>query len=193
MKIDFNLDFLYYQEKQILDATDPKMDELRPDIESFETYLKTTSILNIVALIVKSYSNNYPQEKYWYTKLLVENAYKINVEYPDNLDEEADLYAITEEIERNDIKHLILRRFDDFKNNSYFLNSLELAFIEPQNLDKLSEAIQRELGNISFSINNTNQQVIFSVDNSPISEIILKPDSFLLNINPNKRVRYFGG
>ncbi|MDH7447097.1 hypothetical protein [Aquimarina sp. 2201CG14-23] len=192
MNIDFDLAFLYYQEKAILDARDPKMEELDSHIKKFSVYLKTASIFDLIKLIVFAYKKKYGQEKYWYRKILILGSSKIDFSFLDNLDEEADLYAPKEIIDRDDIKHLILRRFDDVENNSLFLKELELAFISSQDRILLTQGIAEELSGLSFSRSDTAQESTFVVNDSPIASIRISTSKFILTINQDKWVRYFG-
>jgi len=192
MNLDFKLDFLYYQEQQILDGKDPKMDELRPHIFKFKEYMGAAPLENIIQLILHAHEEKYPQPKYWYTKLLVPNSSSIEVTYPSDLDEESDLYLSPKEMTRDDLSHLILRQFDDVANNSFLLKELELAFEEPQDYPALVQTIEGSLEGLTFVKDETLEETVFTVEDSPIANVRITPNTFVLGINQDTWIRYLG-
>jgi len=84
MNLNFETEFLYYHELKILDASDPKMDELRPHIKKFAEFLKNAPLEEVIEFIVMSYSKKHCHYKYWFTELLDIHIYKIDdiVIYP---------------------------------------------------------------------------------------------------------------
>ncbi|OED44519.1 hypothetical protein AB832_01920 [Flavobacteriaceae bacterium (ex Bugula neritina AB1)] len=193
MNLDFNLDFLYYQEKAILDARDPKMKELDPHISKFTSFFKNEPLMDILKLISKMYKNMHPQEKYLYRGFLIEDAYKINLEYPDYVDEESDLYIADKKLNRLDLKHVFLKRFDDAANNAYFLKEMELAFVSSQDHTAIADGIEEELKEVVYRRLDAVEEITFEVENSPIASIKISRDAFNMFINPDKWVRYFRG
>jgi len=163
MNIDFDLAFLYYQEKQILGADDPKMEESRPHIDKFTTYINTKPLEDIIELLCFSYKEKYGQTNYWYRRFLVRGAYKIPVDYPKELDEESDLYLSKKEMKRSDINSITFRRFDDFNNNVFQLKSLEIAFVETQDYLAFTERIEEVLESISYTKEELTEETIITV------------------------------
>jgi len=163
MTIDFDLAFLYYHKKQILGAEDPKMEELRPHIGKFTQYINTVSLEDIIALLCYSYKEKYGQTHYWYGAFLIEDAYKITVDYPKELNEESDLYLPKEKMKRSDINSITFRRFDDFDNNVFQLKSLEMAFVETQDYLAFTEKIEEVLEGISYTKEELTEETIITV------------------------------
>ena len=56
---------------------DEQLESYQEDIANFERYLKTESINTILSLIVLAYKDKYAQQSYFYSELLVEDAYAI--------------------------------------------------------------------------------------------------------------------
>ncbi|WP_299674404.1 hypothetical protein [uncultured Dokdonia sp.] len=190
MNIDFDIAFLYYQELAVLDGQDPKMEELRSHIDKFKKYVESSSLSDLLKLICISYKSKYGQESYWYTQLLIQDAYKIEAVYPSDLDEDSDLYLPEEKMIRKDLKHLILKRFDDFKNNAYLLKEMEIVFKESQDQLMLAQSIEGALGETSFMREDTLEETVFTVTNSPIASITINASTFIIVINQDKWIEY---
>jgi hypothetical protein len=188
MNIDFDLTFLYYQEVGILDGVDPKMEELYPHIDKFKVFVNTASLSDLLQLACISYKEKYGQEHYWFDQFLIEDAYKIETVYPDDLDEKIDLYLPKEKITRKDLKHLTLRMFDDINKKASFMKEMEVVFKESQEHLLLSQSIEE----VSFTREDTPEDIVFTVLDSPIASITINATTFKMVINQGKCVRYFG-
>ncbi len=189
MNTDIKLDFLYYQEAQILDASDPNMEIYKPQEEKFDNFMVTKSILEIVELIITSYKDKYAQHKFFAGCFYDVSKPMIDTQYPDYLDEH-DFYIPKEEMTREDIKHLILRIFkDDYnKTNARYLKELELVFLKPQNLNN---TILKALESKEVSMQETNGVIIYTVADSAISEIEISSTRFLMRTNSDKWKAYY--
>jgi hypothetical protein len=192
MNIDFDLAFLYYQEEGILDGVDPNMEQLYPHIDKFKKFIGSSSLSDLLQLICISYKEEYGQDKYWYSELLIKGAYKIAVIYPSDLDEEADIYLPKEKMIRKDLNHLTLKMFNDVKNNSYLLKEMEIVFKEPQDHLVLAQNIEEGLEGVSFTREDTLEEIAITVSDSPIASIAINATTFRMIINQDRWVRYFG-
>ena len=192
METDFKLDFLYYQEKAILDAKDPKMKEYLEDISRFQDFIKNESLINVVKIICRVYLNEYAQGKYIYRGFIIDGAYKINLVYPDFVDQESDLYVAENKLSREDINYVYFKRFDDAENNSYFLKELEIGFASLQDLMGIAKGVEEELGVTEFKRFNNSEGIEFIIKDSPIASIKIGSDKFNMIINQEKWIRYFG-
>jgi len=184
-----NLEFLYYQEKQILDGSDSEMKKLNPLINRFDEFMATSPIQETIKIIVLSYIEKYAQDKYFATCFYDLNSSLERPKKPDYLDK-YDFYMPKEEMIRKDIEHLILRIFkDDYeKTNARYLKELELAFSENQNLNN---TIEEALNGKEFSKKTTNETTIYTIEESPIAEIEVRPKKFIMRTNPDKWKAYY--
>ncbi|GGG23246.1 hypothetical protein GCM10011344_24980 [Dokdonia pacifica] len=192
MNIDFKLDFLYYQEEGILDGVDPKMQELYPHINKFGEFINMTSISDLLQLLCISYKKEYCQEHYWFDQFMIEGAYKIRTIYPDDLDEEIDLYLPEEKMVRDDLQYLAFKMFNDINRNASFVKEIVINFKESQNYLAIAQSIEDGLEGVSFTREDILDETIFIVLNSPIANIMISTDSFKMVINENKWIKYFG-
>ncbi len=78
---------------------------------------------------------------------------------------------------------------DDYeKTNAEYLTELELKF---KNNQDLIQAVEDALVGLHFTKEATTDGVIFKVEDSPISEIELKHDTFYLRTNRDKWIAYY--
>ena len=188
--MNLDLKFFYYPVKQILDAKDEEYIALWPIMDDFEKYINTSSIPEVCELIVISYKQQYAQQKYWYRKLLNGDSFGIDYEYPKELDEEADLFAPKEVLERNDFEYVLMRQFDDVEKNCYYLKEFEIKFSTSQDLIQFQVAIENGLEGKTFTKSSIANEVSYVVTNSSISKIVISDTKFLMHINPEKWVWY---
>lgn len=190
MNINLNLDFLYYQEEQILDGKDPNMKTYNEQEEVFDNYMISKSILKVVQVIILSYKEKYAQYKFFSTCFYDLNSPLDRPEKPKHLGK-YDFYMPKEEMSRKDIEHIILRKVRDEKRHSVrYLKELELMFVEPQ---ILGDAIEEALEGKEFSINESTENITYNIENSAISEIEVSPTKFVLRTNQDKWAVYYGG
>ncbi|WP_262150910.1 hypothetical protein [Chryseobacterium foetidum] len=192
MDINFKLDFFYYQEKAILDGRDPKMIELTPDIDKFEKFLKTQPLDKIIELLIHTYKDKYAQTQFWIMKLLVSNSLLIDDKYPSYLDEETDTFLSSKKIDRNDLKHFICKMILDLEKGCYFSNYIEFAFMKEQNINKFKEAVERSLDGKQYQILQSNGEITFKVENSPIAKVEITNKKIKTVFNPEKWIAYYG-
>lgn len=186
--IKLDLEFFYYPVKQILDAKDEEYIALWPMIDDFKKFINTTSIPEVCKLITITYKEQYAQQKYWYRNLLNKNSFEIDYEYPEGIDDEIDRYAPKNVLQRKDFEYILMRQFDDFEKNCYYLKEFEIKFSTPQNLGELQSAIENGLEEKEFTKSDTVDEVYYMVTDSPISRIEISTTKFLMRINPEKWV-----
>ena len=178
-----NLEFLYYQQKGVLDGVDPKMIELRPYIDEFKEYLSKEKLGNIVELLISSYLDMYAQSKYFFRGFLDADTYTIKVDYPDFVDLEKDLYLPIELMHRNDISYIYFNNFDDEDNtNALFLDELELSFVDKEH--GIATAVETALSGLDFSKEAVDNGFLYKLTNTPILEISVAPQEFRMKLNP---------
>ena len=192
MDINFKLDFFYYQEKAILDGRDPKMIELTPHIDKFETFLKTQSLDKIIELFIFTYKDKYAQTQFWRMRLLDDNALLVDDKYPSYLDEETDSFLSADSINRNDLKHFICKMILDLERGCYFSNYIEFAFIKEQNINKFKEVVERSLNGKQYQTLQSNGEITFKVENSPIAKVEISNKKIKTIFNPEKWIAYYG-
>ena len=192
MDINFKLDFFYYQEKAILDGRDPKMIELTPHIDKFKTFLTTQPLDKIIELFIHSYKDKYAQTQFWIMKLLVQNSRLIDDKYPSYLDEETDQFLSAKSINRDDLKHFICKMILDLERGCYFSNYIEFAFMKEQNINKFKEAVERSLNGKQYQILQSNGEITFKVENSPIAKVEITNKKIKTIFNPEKWIAYYG-
>ncbi|OCK50468.1 hypothetical protein BA768_04755 [Chryseobacterium sp. CBo1] len=192
MDINFKLDFFYYNELPVLDGRDPKMIELTPHIDKFKTFLATQPLDKIIELLVFTYKDKYAQTQFWTRKLLVNNSRLIDDEYPPYLDEDTDKFLSADSINRNDLKHFICKMILDLERGCYFSNYIEFAFMKEQNINKFKEAVERSLNGKQYQILQSNGEITFKVENSPIAKVEITNKKVKTIFNPEKWIAYYG-
>lgn len=192
MKIDFELEFLYYQERAILDGTDPKMKELEPHIEKFAHYITTVPIKELLKLMIIAYKDRFGQSNYWADYQIKRNRldYDYNFEYPEDLDEDKDLYMPTKVLERTDLQYIIVRKKLATKYLNPFLDTFEIAYkgLQPD----FSSTVQEALSGKAVTKTVNGDHTIFDLQESPIARITLSNDKFIMKINPDYW-KFYGG
>ncbi|MCK8482295.1 DUF4070 domain-containing protein [Psychroserpens algicola] len=190
MKTNLNLDFLYYQEQQILDGKDPNMETYEEQEDTFIDFVSTKPLSDVIKLFILSYKEKYAQHNFFAGCFYdIKTGMEQSTE-PENIGEH-DFFMSKEKMTRKDIEHIILRIFkDDYeKTNTRFLKELELVFTEPQDFNN---AITNALAGKDFSINELEGRKLFIIENSAISEIEISPLKFVLRTNSEKWVAYYG-
>lgn len=190
MVTNINLEFLYYQEKQGLDWTDPNMKIYDEQEWEFKRKMKTTDLKDVIKIIIEGYKEKYPQHKFFARCFRNSKAGIGNVIYPDHLGQ-YDYYQPSSKMARKDIEHLIMHIDKGIKGvgNARYMKELELEFFEPQNFDIV---VKIALKHKDFSTSHTSNSTIYKVKDSAISEIEITPLKFKLRTNPQKWIAYYG-
>lgn len=189
METKINLDFLYYQEKQGLDWTDPNM-EIYDDQEwEFKRKMKTVHLKDVIKLIINGYKEKYPQHKFFAICFYDTKTGIDTPPYPSHLGKH-DYYMPYNEMARKDIKHLIMHIDKGINGvgNARYMKELELEFFESQNFDIV---IKDTLKGKDFSTSQTSNSTVYKVKDSAISEIEITPLKFKLTTNPQKWIAYY--
>jgi len=193
MELNFNLDFLYYQKLIYLgNGKDEQLEAYREDIANFKTYLKTASLNNVINVIALAYKNKYAQEGYILRKLLVRGSSQIEVDYPEYVNEDSDLYLHPQHIDREDINYIYFKRLDDPENNTYYLEYLEMSVKTKLNLIVLKEQLEQVLDGKTYQVTNNEGVLSFTVEDSAIKSIEITENKFTMVTNPDKWERYLG-
>ncbi|PKH50016.1 hypothetical protein CXF68_04540 [Tenacibaculum sp. Bg11-29] len=173
----------------VLDGVDPKEEQYKQIVSSFNKKMKECELNKAVQLIILGYKEKYAQYKFYGGCFYEIKTPIIDTEYPDYLGMN-DFYMPKEEMKRKDIEHLILRIFkDDYeKTNTRYLQELELVFTESQDLN---DTIEKTLKGKVFSKKESSESIIFTVEDSPISEIEITSKKFILRTNPDKWKAYY--
>ncbi|WP_428743393.1 hypothetical protein [Tenacibaculum sp.] len=190
MKLDFNLDFLYYQGELILDGRDEKKEELRPDSIKFKKYVKETSIENLVELLILSYAKRYANDIYWSTRFIgdLDN----NISYPEELNEDIDFYLEEKEISKEGITKVVFKKYDDIDKNCYYTEWMYFEFTDQHNINNLLEPIKKGLQNVTYSQRQESSDVIIEPKDSAILKITVSSSSLRVDLNPDKWKVYRG-
>jgi len=192
MDINFKLDFFYYQEKAILDGEDPNMTELKPHIDKFKNFITKQPLDKVAELLILSYKEKYAQTQFWIMELLSEDSHLIHEKYPSYLDEETDYFLGTKKINRNDLKHIICKKILDLEKGCFFSTYIEFEFVKEQNINKFKEAVERSLNGKQYQILQSNGEITFKVENSPIAKIEIANKKIKTIFNPDKWISYYG-
>lgn len=190
MEINIKLDFLYYQEKQGLDWTDPNMGIYDEQEWEFDRKMKTAQLKDVIKLIICGYKEKYPQHKFFAGCFYDTKTGIGNGTYPDHLGK-YDYYQPSSKMARKDIKHLIMHIDKGINGvgNARYMKELELEFFNPQDFDT---AIKNALNGQDFSTSHESNSTIYKIKDSAISEIEINPLHFKLKTNPKKWVAYYG-
>lgn len=190
MVTNINLEFLYYQEKQGLDWTDPNMELYNEQEWEFDKQMKIMNLKDVIKIIIEGYNEKYPQHKFFKTCFYDTKTGIGNGTYPDHLGQ-YDYYQPSSKMARKDIKHLIMHIDKGIKGvgNARYMKELELEFFEPQNFDIV---VKIALKDKDFSTSHTSNSTIYKVKDSAISEIEITPLKFKLRTNPQKWIAYYG-
>ncbi|SHL41298.1 hypothetical protein [Chryseobacterium polytrichastri] len=192
MDINFKLDFFYYDELFVLDGIDPKTTELKPHIDKFKSFITTKPLDKVVELLIFSYKEKYAQNHFWTMNLLIEDSYKIEDKYPSYLDEKTDIYLSSKKINRIDFEHLICKLKFDTDKGCCFSEYMEFSFKQQQNINKFKEAVEKSLNGKQYQIIQSNDNLTFKVENSPIALVEITGKKVKITINPDKWIAYYG-
>ena len=192
MNIDFKLDFFYYNEMVVLDGIDPKMIELKPHINKFKTFLTTQSLEKTIELFIYVYRDKYAQTFFWTSSLYDVNSPSVKEKYPANLDENTDWFLGFKNMNRDDIQHIHFKRIFDLERVCYFSNYTEFAFIKKQNVGKFKDGIEKSLNGKQYQVLQSNGQITYIVENSPIAKIEIATEKIKIIFNPEKWIAYYG-
>jgi hypothetical protein len=187
-----NLEFLYYQRKLILDGSDPKQKELDHLELSFDDFMQTAPLSEVIKITIKAYKEQYAQHNFFAGCFYKIGSGWESPKYPDNLGLRSDdFYLHKDRMARTDIEYVILRIFkDDYaKTNARYLEELELVFSEP--IYHLETAIRESLTDMEFTEETVMKDKIFTVNNSPIAAIKVSNKKFMLKINSEKWKAYY--
>ncbi|PTX60641.1 hypothetical protein C8N46_106287 [Kordia periserrulae] len=187
-----NLEFLYYQRKLILDGFDPKEFELGNLRITFNEFMQSASLSDVIKVIINAYKEQYAQHKFFAVCFYDEDTNWESPKYPDNLGLRTnDFYLQKNRMTRTDIEYLILRILkDDYtKTNARYLEELELVFAKP--MYNLETTIRESLIGMEFTEESTMNVKIFTVNDSPIDEIKISNEKFILKINRDKWKAYY--
>lgn len=189
MEPKINLDFLYYQETQGLDWTDPNMEVYDEQEWEFDRKMKTIALKDVIKLIIEGYKEKYPQQKFFKTCFYDTKTGIGNGKYPAHLGQ-YDYYQPSKKMARKDIKHLIMHIDKGIKGigNARYMKELELEFFEPQTFNTV---VKKTLQGKDFSISYTSHSTVYKVKDSAISEIEITPLKFKLTTNPQKWIAYY--
>ena len=180
-----NLEFLYYQEKGILDGSDPKMIEFRPYIEEFKEYLSQEKLSDIIILIIDSYLDKYAQFKYFFSGLYKSGSYGLKISYPSYVDLEEDFYLSNEEMNRMDLSFAYFNNFYDEDNtNGVFLDELVLSFVNKET--GIETAVEEVIRGVNYLKVATDNGFLYKLRNTPILEISVASKEFRMKLNPEK-------
>lgn len=190
MKIqDINLDFLYYQRVAVLDGLDLKEEEYKKKARVFKNKMKDCKLSEAIQLIIYGYKEQYAQHKFYSICFYDVKTGLSRPEEPEGI-RKKDFYMSKINMARKDIEHIILRIYEDDykKTNTDYLKELELVFVEPQ---KLNKEIEEALEGKKFSKNVFTESTVYTIEDSPISEIEVGSEKFLLKTNPTKWKAYY--
>ncbi|MCB9232928.1 MAG: hypothetical protein H6581_14790 [Bacteroidia bacterium] len=176
-----SISFLYYQtpERYIgLDnvPTDPKLDEIFTQLDSFEEYLQQCSPEDVVKLLILIFRDQYPNLMY------------------------VDSGLVEKDVENGKLVFLGFKRDDLEKANFvYFpgyvdsdksgIDYFELSFKAPTVIKP--EWITEAMGNVPFEIVNSGSEFLLDVKSGPISQISLKANVLTVKINPEDYIWYY--
>ncbi len=190
MKLDFKLDFFYYQKQLILDGIDEDHEKLQPDAWKFKDYIKKASLEEVLELLIFSYAKEYANDTYWSTRFL-DNIDEKKV-YPKELDPYIDLFFENEEITRKEFNKIIYKMYEDSENNCYYTEWMYFEFTESQQLSKLLNAIKRGLKEVSYTERQEGGFTIIEPKESAILKITVSANDIKIDINPDKWRVYRG-
>jgi hypothetical protein len=169
---DIQLDFLWLSRGgPILDAPDPFWEKWADEKLKLSDFIKTESISKLVQLIVTAYKDQYPRS-YWGGAILDHTTYTPKKE---------DGYSVIEasSITRKDIKKVKSKYDTDDRDLSY-LSELIYVFTDIQELEAPIETI---LESKAYEKATNVNEITYTVEESPIAQIIITPQSFRLIVN----------
>ncbi len=190
MKTGINLEFLYYQQQVILGGEDPRYVEMRTMRLAFDTFMKTMPLSKVIDLLIIGYLKEYAQYKYYAVCFFDANSTLDTPSEPEELGE-YDQFLLKEEMTRNDIEHVFLRIFhdEDSEDDSTYLQEFEMKFLVEQN--NLEVIIDRTLRGVTYSKSTDLGSTKFVIEDSPIAEIEISSDKFIMRINEDKWKVYY--
>lgn len=190
MKLDFKLDFIYYQKKHILDGEDEHYVKLRPDSWKFDEYRKKASLEELLKLLVFCYRKEYANAIYWSTFFIGHS--ESEPKYPEDLNPDLDIYLEEDDIKISGFKKVSFKEYDDEDNNCFYTEWMKFEFANSQTVNTLSNAVKKGLDDVSYNeIQDLSSVTIEPID-SAISKIVVTPNTFRMDLNPNKWKVYAG-
>lgn len=186
MKLDFKLDFLYYQQKYFLDGSDPMNETFWNDKIKFAEFLNSEKLPKIIRLLVMAYKEKYCDPLIWEVDLSKKDVHEKRLEPPFAITE-SDLYMSGKQMYRDDIEYMITYMYeieDDEKGDFDYLKKMEIVFNTPQ--PNIAPEIEAELEDVQYQKSVMDSTTIYSFSDSPILEICLSSKAFVLIINPDK-------
>jgi len=98
-----------------------------------------------------------------------------------------DLWCTKEIMTIKDLEYLCMKMIDDESRELYeIVDYMEIKFLNAKTISNLEEAVEKGLGDVSFTKNTLVNSVKYTIDDSPISEIEIFSDKFILHTNPDK-------
>ncbi|GGG23229.1 hypothetical protein GCM10011344_24970 [Dokdonia pacifica] len=170
---DIQLDFLWLTKGgPILDAPDPFWEKWRKEKLKLSNFIKTESIPKLIQLIVTAYKDQYPRS-YWGGGIL------LDLENYAPKEEEGYVLIESSSMIRKDIKKIKKKHYTDNEDLSY-LSELIYEFTDSHELEVPIETILE--GKVYEKVTNVNV-ITYTVEESPIAQLVITPQSFKLIVN----------
>ena len=169
---DIDLNFLWLEKRVVvLDAPDPFWEKWRSEHVKFYDFIESTSIPKLIQLIIIAYKDKYPR-RYWGGAILNSKNYVEKIENGYNILE-------AKNILRDDISRYLDKDYVD-QNDLNYLEELILEFTEPQELEAPIDVI---LEGKEYEKTTNIDSIVYNVQNSPIAQLEIAPQSFKLIAN----------
>lgn len=191
MKINFELDFLYYQpENYVLDGKDEKKEKLRPHSIKFKKFINEASLENLIELLVFSYAKEYANNIYWYNRFMGD--LDRNTIFPKELNPHIDVYLEKKEITKKQLSKVIFKMYDDIEKNCYYTKWMYFEFTNQQSLSTLLGAIKKGLKDINYTETENDSIVTIDIEDSAILNITVSSNDLRIELNSKKWKVYRG-
>jgi len=174
---NINLGFLWEERGgYILDAPDPFWEKWREDKVKFYEFMKTESIPKILELMALAYKDKFPRD-YWSSNFLNEKIRQTDVDADeDGVKTYGKEYMLRDDVISFADKEKIVQ--GEFEYSS----EIRLEFRESHDLET---PIERALEGKNFSKSVVGDNTIYTVEDSPISQLEITSGSFKLIVNEN--------
>ncbi|MDC8006032.1 hypothetical protein POV27_18415 [Aureisphaera galaxeae] len=180
---DINLGFLWEERGgPILDAPDPFWEKWREDKVKFYSFMKTEPIHKIVELMVIAYKDKFPRD-YWSSNFLNEKIRQTDVEEDEN---GFKIYGKDYMLRHDVISFADKEKITD--GEFEYSSEIKIEFIEGRDL---TVPIEKVLEGKDFSKSTLGDTVVYTVEESPISQLEVTPRSFKIIVNEDYYV-YLG-
>ena len=180
-KETIDLKFLYHQKKAVLggeDSIDKAMSELK-----FKFYDKmiSLSLKEVLRIIICAYKDEYANHSCFKACFFDVNSPLDSLNKPAHIRKQ-DFYISNNEMARVDIEYLLLKTYKDPNENSplSYLEEMEIGFVAPQEFDLFIDLL---LEGKTFTRNSIDDTFVYKVEDSPIYQIKLFQQQFVLTIN----------